>query len=520
MIDRIDLQNRKTVPDITIEDRILTMLITAATTKAGEPLTEFSRFALFVLLVRFHEANSLRQMRASMVTAVACMDKVETRLVLGHCFAATEDEEATEFLQKHRMVKQRLDSKGDIYAPVDRWRNLLLQPVQTARVDTEHHEISQPRDLPELSQGALRRLRYAVNPRQPGRPHTTVEKVEITLAPGSSKISGRIERMLPIRQREMKWTIAGTKTDRHLFMVFSPINERDPHSRGTINLSRTGDPRESLTYTGKLLRPVMSRDMPDEIVELRYGLHEDLSLVALCDYDSTLRPNETIVAWLEFLQDELGWPTAGRTLGQIRRLIREYQDGKRSHDQLSARYARAYAKFMAGRSVAETEAAVRRFVNNGAGGGLWPFVPPLLTGLRKLNIEPVVITGAPRELVTAHLEPLGIRRMFALELEQMRGKFTGNVRVHHGERTAKQNVVNELIDGYNGSGVLILGAGDSESDLPLIDDAHVQLIVGSGRGMDMPPFGQRIVLSPEQARDERSARKVLRAIEDTGICLA
>jgi predicted mannosyl-3-phosphoglycerate phosphatase (HAD superfamily) len=67
-------------------------------------------------------------------------------------------------------------------------------------------------------------------------------------------------------------------------------------------------------------------------------------------------------------------------------------------------------------------------------------------------------------------------RVVGLTLTEAGGRYTGAIGRNPGPRTEKARAVAEVIaDGYE----VVLGAGDSESDLPLLRAGRHQLVVGN-----------------------------------------
>ena len=62
---------------------------------------------------------------------------------------------------------------------------------------------------------------------------------------------------------------------------------------------------------------------------------------------------------------------------------------------------------------------------------VFPFVPALLAWLVDHGIEPVIVTGAPAELVAGYVEPAG-GRVVGLTLAESGGRYTGAIRRNPG----------------------------------------------------------------------------------------
>jgi phosphoserine phosphatase len=196
--------------------------------------------------------------------------------------------------------------------------------------------------------------------------------------------------------------------------------------------------------------------------------------VALLDWDNTLHDGWTLDPWVRYLVDQGVAPDSLRTEGQ--QLTLDYLEGRLGgHSDLAHRANTLYASATAGWAVPDVAALVGPYLADVDGPLVYPFVPDLLAWLVEHDIEPVVVTGAPAPLVTAYVGPRG-GRVVGFTVAEADGRYTGVVGRNPGTGREKARVVAEL----EGDGcVVVLGAGDSESDLPLLRAAPRQLVVGN-----------------------------------------
>ena len=149
---------------------------------------------------------------------------------------------------------------------------------------------------------------------------------------------------------------------------------------------------------------------------------------ALFDWDGTLREGYTLFEWIEFLREK-GEILSGEML--------------RRHDR--------------SRQLA--------------------FAPALFLWLRQRKIRPVVVTGAPVDMIGAYFWEYGISEAYGHRLEVRDGRLTGRALENCGFH--KEQKVEELMERFGGPPVL--AAGDSDSDLPLLLAAGTALGVGGRR---------------------------------------
>jgi phosphoserine phosphatase len=196
--------------------------------------------------------------------------------------------------------------------------------------------------------------------------------------------------------------------------------------------------------------------------------------VALLDWDNTLHHGWTLEPWVRFLVDEGVAPTSLAVGGE--RLIRDYLEGRLAgHSDLAHRANTLYATATAGWRTDALAALVDRFAAEVDGPLVYPFVPGLLAWLVGRGIEPVIVTGAPAGLVEVHVAAAGAR-VVGLTLASSGGLSAGVVERNPGTGEEKARAVAEILAA---GGEVALGAGDSESDLPLLRAGRRQLVVGN-----------------------------------------
>jgi phosphoserine phosphatase len=196
--------------------------------------------------------------------------------------------------------------------------------------------------------------------------------------------------------------------------------------------------------------------------------------VALLDWDNTLHDGWTLEPWVRFLVDEGVAPTSLAVAGE--RLTRDYLEGRLAGpSDLAHRANTLYATATAGWCTDDLADLVDRFADEIDRPLVYPFMSQLLAWLVGRGIEPVIVTGAPAELVEVHVAGAGAR-VVGLTLSTCGGRSTGAVERNPGTGMEKARVVAELLAAGR---PVALGAGDSESDLPLLQAGRRRLVVGN-----------------------------------------
>jgi HAD superfamily phosphoserine phosphatase-like hydrolase len=219
------------------------------------------------------------------------------------------------------------------------------------------------------------------------------------------------------------------------------------------------------------------------------------SRVALLDWDGTLCGGATIFAWTKYLHalglmNDGGMQTAAKAYDDL-------DGGHIDYLQMVDLVTSGYARGLAGRRVAEVSELASEFAESYRDQIMW-FTPELIGALRDASIETIVITGSPKIAVEPIAARLGIDRVLGLEASVSEGTLTGTLLQNTARPEVKQRIVESFADRE-----VLLAAGDSVSDTPLLEAAQVRLFVGDGA---TPPL-DRIVRIPRTPSPE--ARRTL-----------
>ena len=333
-------------------------------------------------------------------------------------------------------------------------------------------------------------VRYGrTEPFPPGRRYASIDRLELEQMP-DGRIWGFIERIEPETRRGATWESIGYVTPQTLLLTFSPSMSPDDatpesNSSGAIVVQREPDRRRS--WPGAFIKLERHSGRNPDLAQFAYWLsppdeHNLLvdasSTVAVLDLDNTLAEGWIMVGWLRTLA-EAGLGDARHGANELDHLFTAYRsDPEYGHDRLAREAARIYAASMSGVESKLTEPLATALVSDylASGGNVFPSTTRLISGLRDRGIRPVLITGAPSEVVSELATELGIGSVFPLTLEQRDGRFTGAVEFNHGLSTAKRKVCRDLREAHDCN--LLVAVGDSEGDRPMWDAAEVSIRVG------------------------------------------
>ena len=101
----------------------------------------------------------------------------------------------------------------------------------------------------------------------------------------------------------------------------------------------------------------------------------------------------------------------------------------------------------------------------------------MLSLIKNKNIDIIVISGAPSEILSIYKERLGIDDIFALQLEILDGKYNGNILINPGISDIKRKVINKLLK--NSDQKVVISFGNSSSDLPLFESSPLNIIINN-----------------------------------------
>lgn len=189
--------------------------------------------------------------------------------------------------------------------------------------------------------------------------------------------------------------------------------------------------------------------------------------VAVLDWDNSLHLGFTMGPWMHALaRDTAETAVADR----FDRALADYEAGRMAYDAFALLAEELYTGLMDGRAVDDVEAVAERLVPVDP---LRPGTPELIATLRAAGVHPVLISGAPIEVLRAHAAALGIAPddVTGWTLERDRGRYLGRLA---GGNTARGGSKAQIVAGLVARGAdIVLGVGDSPADAPLVEAARI-----------------------------------------------
>ncbi|MFO1540341.1 MAG: HAD family hydrolase [Chloroflexota bacterium] len=188
--------------------------------------------------------------------------------------------------------------------------------------------------------------------------------------------------------------------------------------------------------------------------------------IALLDWDWTLRDGFTASPWLRALARDAQELAAADRFDAA---LAAYLAGSLAYDRLALLAEEVYVGIAAGRPVAEL---AERAEAVAATDRLRPGAEALLAALRSAGIRPVVISGAPVEVLRAHARRLGIDPADVTGWELARDGDRIAPRLASGN-TARAEAKAVVVARVAAGAEVVLGIGDSDGDRPLVAAARI-----------------------------------------------
>ena len=194
--------------------------------------------------------------------------------------------------------------------------------------------------------------------------------------------------------------------------------------------------------------------------------------VALLDWDFTLHERFTLFDWNSFLaaNDALD-PAIAKVLTES---LADYNSGRMTYAELFEAAPTLYAEGLAGQSVEVVGRLSKSFVETDR-PLVYEFTRPLMKLLLDLDIRPVVVSGAPTEVLGAYVDELGWSEMFGIDVDKRDDVYLSTLTSNPAIGPAKERIASMLASRYN----ITAAFGDSEADVPMLSAAKAKFVVSS-----------------------------------------
>ncbi len=334
-----------------------------------------------------------------------------------------------------------------------------------------------------------------------GRLSTGIDVAEIEIY--GEEIHLDAHRIAPESDLDLRWRGTGVEREGYRFMTFSSLDAVRNRSFGVMALRRAGYAREEY-FDGYYFRPADPvAGQPIQLERRRIAWLKSAPLgawprVALLDWDNTLHQGWTLLPWCAFLEQESLIPADAGLVQQIESLLAGYPS-EQDHDELAAQTAELYARAIRDASPEVLRNAARRFTADPRRFRPFRWTDSFLRGLTDIGIAPVIISGAPVEVLAAwaagrsdHVAGcFGLLAPNATSAAQPSEYLAAIVpgEINPGMTEGKQHFVGQIRQARRR---VVLAVGDSASDRPLWEAAEYKIYVGTSA---VPQAGSPVSLT-------------------------
>lgn len=205
--------------------------------------------------------------------------------------------------------------------------------------------------------------------------------------------------------------------------------------------------------------------------------------MALADLDGTFtkKAGDRLVAEKFVEEVEFGIPEKRQELKKIFKAWRRAsQRGMPDYEQYLIDVGHAYAMMIRGMVRNELLQISGRWFNKRGRNMLQDYSLEVFYEMRKSNLLPILVTGAPFEIASPFAMQLGARHFISMEAEvDENGRYTGEMGENTGLTKGKANVRQALSESRH---MIAFGIGDTASDAPLFRGAIEKHFDGDLRG--------------------------------------
>lgn len=194
-------------------------------------------------------------------------------------------------------------------------------------------------------------------------------------------------------------------------------------------------------------------------------------MYALLDWDNSLREKVTLFRWEDFLVQKGVLPE--RVISEREKYRLAHHEGRMDHDQLSKECCLSFLRAAGGISLEQYSELLEEYLPHDR-EDFAAYTPVLFGWLKTHGIEPVVVSGAPRDIISSYFNEFDIRRAWAFDYEFCDGRLSTRFLGSGGHN--KRAVVETCRREFGCDPILALG--DSLSDLPMLEAAQCPLIAG------------------------------------------
>lgn len=208
---------------------------------------------------------------------------------------------------------------------------------------------------------------------------------------------------------------------------------------------------------------------------MSYATSPDMHKFAIFDWDGVLRPGFLLIDWAEHLTNLSEFEPEKLIL--MKEDLRAYHTKELSYSDIARTIPETYAKGLRGFSVGRhLDIAADYAASSEFRSSLTPLADRLLDFIQTVRqLRAVIISGGPASILDLFGTSAEFYEVWAVRVGAANDTFTGEIIDNPAIRARKQ----ELIERYLPPERILLAAGDSESDQPMLMAATYRITVGA-----------------------------------------
>lgn len=192
--------------------------------------------------------------------------------------------------------------------------------------------------------------------------------------------------------------------------------------------------------------------------------------IALVDWDGTIRKGFTLPDWVQFLRAN---STCDDTACHAAlELFDAFHEHRISHDELADLNAEAYHDLLC--SVQDDIGQLAAAFVRADARNLIPDALGFLHAMADRGYQVHIISGAPKEILTVHMQDVPVHALHTLDVSTSPCDLP-KVRHNPGVSSQKRDLTARVLD--NGGIEHVIALGNSSSDIPMLDAAHMAVVV-------------------------------------------
>jgi phosphoserine phosphatase len=213
------------------------------------------------------------------------------------------------------------------------------------------------------------------------------------------------------------------------------------------------------------------------------------SAIAVYDWDNTVRANYTIEDWLDFLLTPQVELTSEQkfVISSIKETFNAYagqcSQNIITHDEFAIGFNAAYCFSLKGWSASLlatlADSYIKLYKNK-----VFGFAKESFEYFYRMNVPIYIVTGAPYFIVEKCKKEFSINDIYGFTPDVKGDKLSGCFLVNYGHSERKREAIEKIKAIYNNERI-VFGFGDSESDIPILNESDVRFVVGK-KELDIP----------------------------------